>query len=152
MHRPGDNSTIDTSAVMESEYQAALANERSNNSSALSRLSELGGMPLMLSQSISTENPPEDRSMLVFMVHVCGRLMESSEQVASSIRIQGFWRGVLHKRREVLLIKAGGVIWKHWLTYRKVHPLPSPWFVKVASFIAPLAGPPLHPTSGSEAD
>ena len=62
------------STVTEEEYTTALKNERANFTLVRQRLSELGGVPLMVPSSSNgdkwcTENPPEEKTMVTFLVH-----------------------------------------------------------------------------------
>jgi abnormal spindle-like microcephaly-associated protein len=81
--------------------QQALANERTNSAMAGSRVSELGGIPKMLPIT-DTENPPDEKSMLLCLSYLCSRLMESSKEIFASILIQACYRKY---HRAVLLEK-----------------------------------------------
>ena len=97
---------IDTSKVTEDEYTTALKNERANFTLVRQRLSELGGVPLMVPASSNgdkwcTENPPEEKSMVTFLAHTAARLMESSKQIRAALRIQRAWLRVSRVLREI---------------------------------------------------
>jgi abnormal spindle-like microcephaly-associated protein len=98
----------------------ALANERLNLNMASERMSELGGIPKLLPMGDS-RNPPEDKSMLLCLVYLCSRLMESSSEVLACQAIQHWYR---HKKRIELMgkkIEASKVIRQAWQERKVVY-------------------------------
>jgi hypothetical protein len=94
-------------------YAEALQRESQNFEIAQATMSELGGIPRMISIADS-ENPPEEKSTFLSVAYLCSRLMESSQEILACIRIQnGYYR---YKRRVELEKKlvATSLILKCW--------------------------------------
>ena len=91
----------------------AIANERLNFELAAERMSELGGVPKLLPIGDS-RNVPEGKSMLMCLVYLCSRLMQSSSEVLACVSIQYWYRR--KKKIELMArkITASNVIWKVW--------------------------------------
>jgi len=65
----------------------ALLRETSNFELAQATISELGGIPKMITTA-NTDDPPEENSMFLSVAYLCSRLMESSKEILACIRIQ----------------------------------------------------------------
>ena len=98
-------------------YLEALDNEKRNTELALNTLSELGGIPKMFTVGDS-ENPPEQKTTLLFVAYLCFRLMESSKEILASILIQSFYR----QKKRIALLKmkliAAVCVWRTWNTQK----------------------------------
>ena len=98
-------------------YHEALDNERRNTALALNTLSELGGIPKMYT-IVDSENPPEEKSTLLFVAYLCFRLMESSKEILASVLIQLFYR----RKKRILLLKmkmvAAACLWRSWNAHK----------------------------------
>jgi len=81
-----------------------VANERANSALAAKCVTELGGIPRMLPITDS-QNPPDEKSMLLCLSYLCSRLMESSEEIFATILIQACYRRyqkkVLQEKKQV---------------------------------------------------
>lgn len=91
----------------------ALLRETSNFELAQATISELGGIPKMITTA-NTDNPPEENSMFLSVAYLCSRLMESSKELFACIRIQTCY--CRYKRRVELekKIAAAAVILNAW--------------------------------------
>jgi abnormal spindle-like microcephaly-associated protein len=105
---------------MRVSYADALRNERSNTALALATLAELGGIPQMLPVGDS-ENPPEEKSMVLFVTYLCSRLMESSKEILACILIQSYYRRM--KRIGLLKMKmsAASFLWRTWSLRKEIY-------------------------------
>ena len=99
-------------------HDRAMANERANSALAAKCVTELGGIPKMLPITDS-QNPPDEKSMLLCLTYLCSRLMESSEEIFATILIQACYRRfrnkVLHEQKEA----AASVIYRVWCDYKE---------------------------------
>lgn len=69
------------------KYAEALLREAQNIQLAQTTMSELGGIPRMISIADS-DNPPEEKATFLAVAYLCSRLMESSKEILACIRIQ----------------------------------------------------------------
>lgn len=74
----------------------ALLHEARNFELAQATISELGGIPRMITTA-NTDDPPEENSMFLCVAYLCSRLMESSKEILACIRIQACY--CRYKRR-----------------------------------------------------
>ena len=95
------------------DIDEALVNERLNLELAGKRMSELGGIPKLLPMGDS-RNLPEEKSMILCLVYLCSRLMESSTEVLACIAIQGWYRRTMRIELMKRKMEASRVIWKTW--------------------------------------
>lgn len=87
----------DTSKFTPQEMKSAIDGEHRNFSLLKRSCNEIGGIPLFLSGVCDTKNPPEEKTMLIFLGYLFSRLIESSEQVRAAIRIQRLCKRYLKK-------------------------------------------------------
>jgi abnormal spindle-like microcephaly-associated protein len=87
----------DTSKFSQQEMKAAIDGEHRNFNLLRRSCNEIGGIPLFLSGVCDTKNPPEEKTMLIFLGYLFSRLIESSEQVRAAIRIQRLCKSYLKK-------------------------------------------------------
>jgi len=78
-------------AITNSDMQRALDGERRNFVNLKNACKIIGGIPLMLPH-YDSKNIPEPKLMTVFLGYLFTRLVESSEQLRASIRIQRYYR------------------------------------------------------------
>jgi hypothetical protein len=95
---PGFRSStvVDVSAATEEEYRLALEGERANAVLVNTCLKELGGLPTAVPCSDSTVQPDAKCTKMV-VSYLAARLLESSTEIRSVIRIQRFYRAHLCK-------------------------------------------------------
>lgn len=95
------------------KYAEALLREAQNIQLAQVAMSELGGIPRMISIADS-DNPPEEKATFLTVAYLCSRLMESSKEILACIRIQNCY--CRYKRRVELEKKqaAAALILKYW--------------------------------------
>ncbi|VEU37479.1 unnamed protein product [Pseudo-nitzschia multistriata] len=94
-----------------------LEKERINWRRASTSMQQLGGIPDML-PICDSENPPNEKSMLLCLTYLCSRLMESSQEIFAAILIQACYRKY---RRKVLLEKkvaAASTIFRFWTLHK----------------------------------
>lgn len=92
MHIAKTTANLDEDAT-DAEIDQALQGESDNFHTLCKACRTIGGIPMMLSP-FDSESPPEDRAMVIFLAYLFTRLIESSEQVRSAIRIQRLYRGL----------------------------------------------------------
>lgn len=95
----------------------ALANERMNSAKAARCVTELGGIPKMLPITDS-QNPPDEKSMLLCLTYLCSRLMESSEEIFATILIQAGYRRYRKKVIQEKKENAARVIFRVWCAHK----------------------------------
>lgn len=91
----------------------ALLRETRNFELAQATISELGGIPKMITTA-NSDCPPEENSMFLSVAYLCSRLMESSREILACIRIQSCY--CRYKRRVELEKKlaAASIILDTW--------------------------------------
>ncbi len=99
------------------QHSQALLRETKNFELAQKTISELGGIPKMVTTA-NTEDPPDEKSMFLSVAYLCSRLMESSKEILACICIQACYSR--YKRRVELEKKllAASFILKSWREYR----------------------------------
>lgn len=98
--------------------EEVLAAERLNWKKASKSMQELGGIPDML-PICDSQNPPNEKSMLLCLSYLCSRLMESSREIFATILIQACYQKY---RRKVLMekkIAAAASIFRIWTLYKE---------------------------------
>ena len=94
-----------------------MANERANSALAAKCMTELGGIPKMLPITDS-QNPPDEKSMLLCLTYLCSRLMESSEEIFATILIQACYRRfrnkVLYEKKKAAAL----IIYRVWCDHK----------------------------------
>ena len=90
----GDSEVIE---VTNSDIQRALEGEHRNFINLKRACSTIGGIPLMLSTDYCSENPPDSKTMTIFLGYLFSRLFEDSKEISASIRIQRSFRKYLPK-------------------------------------------------------
>ncbi|CAM9960370.1 unnamed protein product, partial [Chrysoparadoxa australica] len=96
--------SLDLDKVTEQQCAAALRGERDNVSFVNSAMKELGGVPTMLANFDSTKRP-EEKSILTAIAYICSRLIDSSEEIRSSMRIQRLYRVFLVRTGRGAMVK-----------------------------------------------
>ena len=98
-------------------HDRAMANERANSALAAKCMTELGGIPKMLPITDS-QNPPDEKSMLLCLTYLCSRLMESSEEIFATILIQACYRRfrnkVLYEKKKAAAL----IIYRVWCDHK----------------------------------
>ncbi len=97
--------------------EQALTNERANSAMVAKRVAELGGIPKMLPVTDS-KNPPDEKSMILCLVYLCSRLMESSEEIFATILIQACYRRYCKRKIKAKKEAAAQVIFQLWCEYK----------------------------------
>lgn len=90
---------MDKSSLTKSELQQGLSGEQRNFITLKRACACIGGIPMIL-PNIDSRNIPEEKTMVVFLGYLFGRLIESSAQVRASIRIQRAFRNSLQFLRK----------------------------------------------------
>jgi abnormal spindle-like microcephaly-associated protein len=94
-------------------YAEALQREYQNFELAQATMSELGGIPRMISIADS-ENPPEEKSTFLSVAYLCSRLMESSQEILACIRIQNCYGRYMRRVELEKKLVAASLILKCW--------------------------------------
>lgn len=97
--------------------EQAIVNERANSTIASRRVAELGGIPKMIPVSDS-ENPPDEKSMMLCLSFMCSRLMESSKEIFAAILIQASYRNHRYKELQKKKVAAAKVILLGWREFK----------------------------------
>mmetsp|Transcript_4767 Transcript_4767/g.7432 ORF Transcript_4767/g.7432 Transcript_4767/m.7432 type:complete len:1121 (-) Transcript_4767:244-3606(-) len=92
----------------------ATENENSNICLALTRISELGGVPKFLEVD-GSQNKTEEKSMFLCLTYLCSRLIESSIEIHACITIQRWHRERKDSELTRKKIDAANKIWKAWM-------------------------------------
>jgi abnormal spindle-like microcephaly-associated protein len=95
------------------DQSQAVINDRYNIAMAGRVINDLGGIPNLL-PDCDTKNPPESRCMFIFLLYLCSRLLESSAEVASCLRIQAWYRRRMTLSLIEKKIAASKCIWSCW--------------------------------------
>ena len=97
--------------------EQATVNERANSIIASRRVAELGGIPKMIPLSDS-ENPPDEKSMMLCLSFMCSRLMESSKEIFAAILIQACYRNHSDRELQKRKVAAARVILMGWRKFK----------------------------------
>ncbi|XP_067661837.1 abnormal spindle-like microcephaly-associated protein homolog [Haliotis asinina] len=97
-------------------YEQLLANERENFKTLYEKVSELGGIPLMLKSVDMSNTIPDEKVVVTYVSYLCGRLLDIRQESRAARVIQIAWRH--YKLRTALRaqhheIKAAQVIQTH---------------------------------------
>ncbi|XP_018014073.1 abnormal spindle-like microcephaly-associated protein homolog [Hyalella azteca] len=111
--------------VSQHERHQRLANEKANHAIFADKLCSLGGVPLLVRSCELVNTIPDEKVMVTFLAHLCGRLLDLSEEIKAARVLQMAWRKrALRKQQERLEMEASacGVIQRWWRqVVRKLH-------------------------------
>ena len=91
-----DDSNLETLST--SEYTEGLRGERNNFALVNFIAQKLGCIPMLISSWNST-NLPEEKVMVIFLAHICVRLLESRTEIRATRVLQRLWRRFAMIRR-----------------------------------------------------
>ena len=91
-----DDANLETLSA--EEYEAGLCGERNNFALVNLIAQKLGCIPMLISSWNST-NLPEEKVMVIFLAHICVRLLESRTEIRATRVIQRLWRRFTMIRR-----------------------------------------------------
>ncbi|CAL1537151.1 unnamed protein product [Lymnaea stagnalis] len=73
-------------------FEELLANEKANFKTLYEKVSELGGVPLMLRCADMSNTIPDEKVVSTYVSYMCARLLDIREEVKAARIIQMFWR------------------------------------------------------------
>ena len=88
-------------------FEELLANERENFKLLYEKVSEIGGIPIMVKSGEMSNTIPDEKVVITYVSYLCSRLLDIRHETRAARIIQAAWR----KRRlakQVLLKKVGG--------------------------------------------
>jgi abnormal spindle-like microcephaly-associated protein len=77
--------------VTKADYNSALAGERANFSTANEAARSLGCVPVMMPE-FDSAYVPEEKMVITFTTYLCARLLDSSNEIRATLKVQKVWR------------------------------------------------------------
>ena len=74
-------------------FDTLLNNEKQNFKLLYEKMSELGGVPLMLKSTDMTNTIPDEKVVVTCVTYLCGRLLDVRHESRAARTIQLAWRG-----------------------------------------------------------
>ncbi|XP_076455078.1 uncharacterized protein LOC143289805 [Babylonia areolata] len=104
----------------QSLFETLLVNEKENFRNLYEKVSELGGIPLMLKASDMSNTIPDERVVVTYVSYLCARLLDLREETRAARIIQLAWRRFCLRRSARLrqkCIAACIIIQRAWRQY-----------------------------------
>ncbi|KAL8625929.1 hypothetical protein ACOMHN_012521 [Nucella lapillus] len=86
----------------QSLFESLLSNEKENFRILYEKVSELGGIPLMLKAADMTNTIPDERVVVTYVSYLCARLLDLREETRAARLIQWAWRRFCLRRSALL--------------------------------------------------
>ena len=84
--------------MLKTEYNKLLSNENTNFKIFNNAIKALGSVPATLGSNHNSMCIPEEKSVIVCVVYLCARLLESSRETHAAIKLQICWRDFQRKK------------------------------------------------------
>jgi len=81
-------------------YNEFLENEKSNFRLLINKVTELGGVPILIKAGDMSNTIPDEKVTATFVGYLAARLLDLSREIKAARIIQLAWRKVAAKRRE----------------------------------------------------
>ena len=84
-------------------YSRLLANEKENFKLLYDKVSELGGVPIMVKSADMSGTIPDEKVVITYVTYLCARLLDIREEARAARVIQATWRRFMLGKHKTLV-------------------------------------------------